>query len=383
VATDDRATPPGPLIESIHPDPVTATKLLTAVGLSDPFTWCRTPGELSCGQQARYRLALALETGRPYVIVDEFLHALDRPTAAAVAWAAQRAARSTRRTLIVATTDPRIAEDLKPDVLITCNWTPDPVVTHPGSDRPQCSLLDDVTIEKGDHSDWAKLAHLHYAAGDPATVASYWRALIPGMNGPAAVAVFSYPDLHSAARNLATEDSYKIAGSREAAMKLNREVRKLSRIVVAPEVRGIGLSRRLLHESIRHLNCRYVETVAAMATHHRFLITCGFVEVPQTPAKIEAAVYAAASIDQTPPHVLLDPVELEKWADSLSVRRRRLWRRLCWHHWHHFSIHRRTRAALPDVIPAPGDPRWPDAWNMLAARVGGRPAYWILGPIEN
>lgn len=284
--------------------------------------------------------------------------------------------------MLIATTQPDIATDLKADMVIRCNWTPEPAVIAPEHTSNTCSLLDGITFRRGDHGDWSKLAHLHYAAGDPATTHSYHVAEIEGMPGPAAVLVFSYPDLHSAARNLATEEAYKIGGSREAAMRLNREVKKLARIVVAPEVRGIGISRRLIEHAVTQIDARYIETVAAMGTHHNFLKSVGFREVPQTPAEIEAKIYAAASIDRTPPHVMLDSTELAAWVETLSVRRGREWRRLCWQHWHHFSIHRRTRKPMPKVVPGPTDPRWADAWQMMAARIGGRPSYWILGPIE-
>lgn len=369
------------IIETMHPEPAAATRLLTQVGLSDPYTWCRTPEEISCGQRERLKLAHLLANPGDIIVADEFLHALDEVTAAAVAWTFGRACRKAGKTLLCASTTDRHAIHLRPDIIINQKWRPHPEIETPDWDTSRSPLLDEFTITRGTHQEWSQLSHLHYAAGDPATTHSYWVARHPKMFGPAGVVVYSYPDLHSAARNLATTDAYKIGGSREAAMKLNREVRKLSRIVISPEVRGIGLSRRLIMETVPLLNIRYVETVAAMGEHHGFLKSIGFTQVPQTPAAIEASIYAAADQDQAPPDALLDADILQRWTETLSVRRRREWRRLCWHHWHHFSIHRRTRAPLPKVIPEPGDPRWPSAWAMLSSRIGGRPTYWILGPI--
>lgn len=374
--------PPTPLIESIGKDAAEATRRLTAVGLSDPYTWCRTPDEISCGQLQRLQLAHALAGDAQILIADEFLHALDPTTAAAVAWTTQRNVRKTGRSLIACTTQRQIHEHLQPDTIIECGWTPEPRIAQPTYTESSSRLLTCVTFRRGTHADWAKLAHLHYAAGDPATVHSYFVAEIDTMDAPAAVLILSFPDLHSAARNLATADAYRISGSREAAMQLNREVKKLARIVVSPEVRGIGLSRALIAHAVANTDAVYIETVAAMGTHHGFLQACGFREIPQTPAAIEAEIYAAAAADMCPPHAMLDAGLMQTWVEKLSVRREREWRRLAWRHWHHFSIHRRTRAPQPKVIPGPTDPRWPDAWQMLAARVGGRPSYWILGPLK-
>jgi len=375
--------PPLPLIESIGTDAAEATRRLTAVGLSDPYTWCRTPDEISCGQMQRLQLAHALALEAPILIADEFLHALDATTAAAVAWTTQRNIRTHGRSLIACTTQPGIAAHLQPDTIIECGWSPEPRIAQPTYTAGSSPLLTNVTFRKGTHADWAKLAHLHYAAGDPATVHSYFVAEIKGMEAPAAVLIFSFPDLHSAARNLATQDAYRISGSREAAMQLNREVKKLARIVVSPEVRGIGLSRALIAHAVTQVDALYIETVAAMGTHHGFLRGCGFREMPQTPAAVEAEIYAAAARDNCPPQAMLDAELLQTWVEKLSVRREREWRRLAWRHWHHFAIHRRTRAPQPKVIPGPQDERWPDAWQMMAARIGGRPSYWILGPLEN
>lgn len=371
-----------PLMEINTSDPAGNVRALTAMGLSDPYTWCRTHGELSCGQQARHRLKLALDTDAHTLVLDEAFHALDETTAAAVAWAAQKTVRKQRRRLIVCTTRPEIAKHLQPDIVIGCNWTPTPDITYPTHTAVTSPLLDSLTIEKGTHRDWAALAHMHYAAGDPATVHSYWAAKIPGLPGPAAVAVYSFPDLHSGARNLATDDAYKISGSRENAMKMNREVKKLSRIVVSPEVRGIGLARRLIQATAPKLGAQYVECVAAMGTYMPFLRSAGFKELPQAPSEIEGQIYAAVEEDRCPPHVMLDPAALEDWIENLSVRDSRKWRRLVWHHWHHFAIHRRTRAPRPQVIPGPNDQRWPDAMQLMATRMGGRPSYWILGPLD-
>lgn len=369
-----------PLIDTWEVEPQIAVQRLTEVGLSDPFTWCRTPDELSDGQQARFRLALMLNTDERPIIVDEYLATLDRITARAVAWATQKALRRRGRGAILVTSHDDLIDDVGPDVYFRLDWSPKPIVSYAETRPPVSSIHHDITYRRGDAGDWGKLRHLHYAAGDPATIHSYHVLEIVDMDTPAAVAVVSYPDLHSAARNLATDDAYRIGGNRERAQRLNREVLKLSRIVVTPELRGCGLATRLVSEAWESLSCRYLECVTSMGPYSHWLEHAGFREVPQTAAQVEAELLDWATKTRLPAHVSLDADELKTFIDGLSVREARTGRRLVWSYYHHFVVHRRTRSPRPKKIPGPLDEHWPEAFDVVARRLYGRPSYWIMGP---
>lgn len=372
-----------PLIDTWPTAPAAvAAKRLAAVGLGDPFSWCRTPDQLSVGQNERFNLCRLLHERSTPIIADEWLNGLDRTTAIAVAWATGRELRKQGRGAILACCEDDIAADLSPDLHIRVGWTPELELIPKTHEAPCCSLLDTLVYRRGDVRDWRALCHLHYAAGDPATVHSYHVLELPNSTAPAGVALLSYPDLHSAARNLATDDAYRLAGDRRTAQRLNREVLKLSRMVVTPELRGCGLATRLMMDILGSIEVRYVECVTALGRYSGWLERSGFRELPTTSADIESELMDFAAREQAPPAALLDPVTLQSWADSLSVRRAREARRLVWLHYHHFVLHRRTRRAKPKVIPGPTDARWPQAWDVAARRLIDRPGYWIIGPID-
>lgn len=371
-----------PIIEQFGGDEAKTAQALGRVGLADAYTWCRTPSELSVGQRARLRLAVALENSGPLIVHDEWLAYLDRTTAKAVAWATGKALRRAGKSAIVVTAHADIAADLAPDTLVEVGWTPEPKISHTTSPLHRCSIVDRIKYRRADSSDWQKLKHLHYIAGDPATIHSYHALTLPGNDCPVAVALLSYPELHSAARNLATQDAYRIKGNRQAAQRLNREVLKLSRMVVTPELRGCGLAGDLIEQIAANTTVRYIECVTAMGRYSRFLERVGFREVPQTSAPQEAKLLDWAVRHQVPPSVCLDPAELAAWVDDQSVRVRREGRRLVWLYFHHFVLHRRTRKAPPSRIPGPNDPRWSEAWQMVAGRMHDRPVYHILGPLD-
>ncbi|HSV27078.1 MAG TPA: ATP-binding cassette domain-containing protein [Sedimentisphaerales bacterium] len=100
----------GTLIESL--------RALSRAGLSDVFCVLNQPANLSDGQKWRYRLARAMTAGAGCIFVDEFCSALDRVTAAAIAWNIRKWTAKTNVTAILASCHDDILGDLQPDVLI-------------------------------------------------------------------------------------------------------------------------------------------------------------------------------------------------------------------------------------------------------------------------
>lgn len=358
------------------------TSMLGAVGLADASSFGRTIDQLSVGQRARAELGLALLDDSRIILVDEYLAHLDRPTAKAVAWSSQRAIRKSGKTAIFLTAHDDLTQYLQPDLHLVAGWNDTTHIEQLEQIDGRCDLLDAVTIAKGTTADWLKLKPLHYAAGNPATVHSVWSAFHPEIPGPAGVIVCSYPDLHSAARNLATDSKYQNVQDRRVATVLNREVVKVSRIVICPQLRGIGLAGSMLEHVVSSCGARYVECVTSMSRWTRFLERVGFREVPQTCHPIEAELMDWASRERPPAGAHLDGSHLLQWIDHLSVRKRRAARRLVWSYFFHFVLHRRTRGQRPKNVPNPDDERWEEAADLAARRLVERPAYWIIGPID-
>jgi ABC-type ATPase with predicted acetyltransferase domain len=113
----------GAVVDYLGDDLLGSLRLLNLVGLGDVFAVLNRPGRLSAGQQQRFRLARALAAGRPFVFADEFCSALDRITAATVAFNVHRLARQTGTTLVLASSHDDILLDLAPDVLIVKDFS--------------------------------------------------------------------------------------------------------------------------------------------------------------------------------------------------------------------------------------------------------------------
>jgi GNAT superfamily N-acetyltransferase len=256
--------------------------VLSACGLAEAALAVRPVGSLSEGERARLDLATALaRTERrgdreTWVLLDEFASVLDRVTAAGVAATVRRWARRDGRVRVVAATaHADMARLLGPDRIIElggARWSERP---GPKRWRPGIS----VAIERGCITDFDALSHLHYRGGRPATWSRVCRAV--GAGGElAGVLVASRPTLNAAWRDTAWPGRYRTGRRRADAMRVHRELRCISRVVVEPRYRGLGVARRLVEACLARSETPAVESVAAMGAVSPFFERAGMTRVP-------------------------------------------------------------------------------------------------------
>jgi GNAT superfamily N-acetyltransferase len=141
-----------------------------------------------------------------------------------------------------------------------------------------------IIFRKGTFADYLALERFHYRKARPATVAGIWvalhrhRAVAPSGAGHirtrlAAVAVLSYPTLACAARDKALGLHY--LDPAERIRFINANVRTISRVIVHPTYRSIGLAAALVRRILRARPARYIETLAVMAHVHTFFDAAG------------------------------------------------------------------------------------------------------------
>lgn len=110
---DDRS-----LIDCFSGDCLETLKTLSKSGLNDVFTVLNQPRYLSDGQKYRFRLAKALSTERKIIFADEFCSALDRISAAVIAYNIRKFADHNGTIFVLASSHDDIMSDLQPDVVI-------------------------------------------------------------------------------------------------------------------------------------------------------------------------------------------------------------------------------------------------------------------------
>jgi len=110
---DDRT-----LIDCIEADLAESLRFLSVAGLNDCFCILNQPANLSAGQQYRFRLAMALVTGKKFIFADEFCSELDSVTASVISYRLRKFAKRIDTTFILASSRDDILPDLSPDVLV-------------------------------------------------------------------------------------------------------------------------------------------------------------------------------------------------------------------------------------------------------------------------
>jgi GNAT superfamily N-acetyltransferase len=88
-----------------------------------------------------------------------------------------------------------------------------------------------------------------------------------------AVGVLSYPTIRSSPRERTL--GLRDCPPRERAAYVNGHVRTISRVVVHPQFRGLGLASELVRKLIAVCPTRYVEAAAVMAHVHPFFAAAG------------------------------------------------------------------------------------------------------------
>jgi GNAT superfamily N-acetyltransferase len=202
-----------------------------------------------------------------------------------------------------------------------------------------CTLLAGIRIQRGAREDWDRLAPLHYRSHHAGAVSDIFRMVhrAAGQRETlVGVIVYSRSPLSLAARNRATGGRYRVGRNLAAGRLVNEELRIVSRVVIAPNWRGLGLARRLVAETLPRVGTPYVEALAAMGRVHPFFEQAGMTAYPGAPgpagserlrsaleavglgrcARRSAEALEAALKSLAPAARRLAEREIERWARS-------------------------------------------------------------------
>jgi len=285
--SDLQVDPEETLIEGVGRDVKEAIEILSLCGLNDAFLFLRRFKELSDGQKYRYRLAkLVFCKDKSIWLVDEFCASLDRVMARVVAYLFQKVARKLGKTVVVATAHDDLVGDFQPDVVVRKGLEGDAEVVRNEVDPKQCSICANVRIEKGSIEDYEKLKRFHYRSKNDKELASlrvkdcykllYGDSLI-------GVIVYSHSYLNLKPRNMVFGDRYVFTpGDLHKAKLINEEIARISRVVVHPKFRGIGLGEFLVKETMPKADAKVVEVLAVMAKYNPFFENAGMLRVDYT-----------------------------------------------------------------------------------------------------
>ena len=276
---DIKPEPGKPLIETVGKTLEEGLELLSKVGLNDAFLFLRSYEQLSDGQKYRYKIAKMMESKAQFWIMDEACATLDRDTAKIVAFNLQKLARQQGRAVLAATTHTDLFEDLKPSVHIHKRFGKEIcVVYYTNQQAKECSLTKEMQITEGTVQDWRGLAGFHYRSHK--IVAPRRIFCLKRGEELCGVIVYCYPPPTCfGRRSVLPKMSMK---------ELNDKLSIISRVVVHPKYRTIGLGVKLVKETLAKAGTPYVEMPAVMAKYNPFGEKAGMRKIAEQPPPKEA-----------------------------------------------------------------------------------------------
>lgn len=332
--------PDRPLVDLFTCELDEAMRLLARAGLSEARLMLRTPRELSDGQRDRLHIARLFHQADAgahdcLLIIDEFTARLDRLTAQIIARQARRwvVESSRAHTLICATTHSDVADAMQPDVMIETDLEQPPRLrpvsgcqSGPRADsQPRARARglssdlpwDRVRVEPGTIDDYHALAHYHYRGDRPATMERILRAIDTLTGQSIGVLIVSMPRLSCRGRDLALDGRYSDLRRAEAARFINREMRTISRVIVHPRWRGIGVAVALVREALDTASTVYTEALAVMGRANPFFEHAGMRRFDSPPRAEDERLLAAMAHVDLPVSQLAAPRHLARGIEAM------------------------------------------------------------------
>jgi len=144
-----------------------------------------------------------------------------------------------------------------------------------------CSVVQHLEIVAGRKCDYERLSHFHYRDGGLGPCAAVYvikdkHAKRGRGSDIAGVIVYTMPAANLTLRNYATGGVFTGFGDKRVQLEtVNRNVRCISRVIIEPRYRGLGLASWLVSETMGRLKVGVVESLAVMGNVSGFFERAG------------------------------------------------------------------------------------------------------------
>lgn len=189
----------------------------------------------------------------------------------------------------------------------------------------RCSLCKDLEIVPGGIEDYKKLAYYHYRQGQLGPVAGIFalrpRALLASRLEIDVVGVIAYtmPGPGLELRRVATGGVFSGFDRSTALALINKNIRRIARVIIEPRFRGLGLASRLVAETMPQMNIPIIESLAVMGLVNPFFEKAGMkaytAEMPERCVRmVEAMSFVGIEDDE-----LIDPRRVHSKFENLDI----------------------------------------------------------------
>jgi len=185
--------------------------------------------------------------------------------------------------------------------------------------RTRCSIEKYLTLAAGAMADYQALARFHYRMERLGPVSGVWvlrdehprrRRFCPAVG----VIVYTYPVPNVSVRNIATGGFFTAPRTNTERLNLlNEHLRCISRVIIEPRWRGLGLAGELVRRTLPMAGVAMVESMAIMGRWTRFFENAGM--ICYCPPQNASCERLAAALEMV-------GMQRHLWADSELCRKR-------------------------------------------------------------
>lgn len=137
--------------------------------------------------------------------------------------------------------------------------------------------------------------------------------------GVVGVIVYTMPTAHVELRNVATGGLFCGFGDRRLQLQMvNKHIRCISRVIIEPRYRGLGLASRLVAETMPKLGVPFIEAMAVMGMVHPFFEKAGMKRYQGKPAARSVQLVEALGIVGIDEQEFIDPRAIQDKFDRLT-----------------------------------------------------------------
>lgn len=191
----------------------------------------------------------------------------------------------------------------------------------------QCSVTDKLETVPGNTDDYEKLAHYHYRDNQLGPFAAIF-ALKPrkGLDrrlrvDTAGVIVYKMPSPALELRNAATGNTFSGFDRATGLALVNKTIRCISRVIIEPRFRGLGLASTLVSETMPRMNMPIIEAMAVMGLVNPFFEKAGMKAYQAKPAARCVQLIEAFSMVGIEEDELIWPRKVQWKIESLQPRK--------------------------------------------------------------
>ena len=187
-----------------------------------------------------------------------------------------------------------------------------------------CSVLRGLEIVRGDGDDYHQLSHFHYRGGRLGPYSSIFALRAKGRLarrlGKRAVGIIVYtmPLRCPEFRNAALGGIFSGLDRRTYLWLINRNIRNISRVIIEPRFRGLGLASRLVRETMPKMDVPFVEGLAVMGRVNPFFEKAGMLAYKAQRSWRCAELIEAFSLVGIEESKLIDPEGVQKKLEQLG-----------------------------------------------------------------